>query len=130
LFKSLLGSLLLTLLIPDSLLSEILLSEILSNKIFSSDLLSSEILSSELLLSSIKKYYVSIYKNKPIGKNLLLRVLSEQYTLLKNSVAIFKVKEKELLVVIRLLSITANRLSKVKETGNIKYFLGASYILK
>jgi hypothetical protein len=81
-------------------------------------------------LSSIKKYYISIYKNKPIGKNLLLRVLSKRYTLLKNLIAIFKVKEKELLVVTRLLSVTANGPSKVKGIGNIRYPLEASYILK
>jgi hypothetical protein len=111
-------------------LSKILLGEILLSEILSSNLLLSKILSSKLSLSSIKKYYVSIYKNKPIGKNLLLKVLSKQYTLLKNSVAIFKVKEKELLVVTRLLSITANRPSKVKGIRNIRYPLGASYILK
>jgi hypothetical protein len=107
-----------------------LLGEILLSKILLSDLLSSEILSSELLLSFIKKYHVSIYKNKPIGKNLLLKVLNKRYTLSKNSVAIFKVKKKELLVVARLLSVTANGPSKVKGIGNIRYPLGASYILK
>jgi hypothetical protein len=104
--------------------------KILLNKILLSDLLLSKILSSKLLLSFIKKYYISIYKNKPIGKNLLLKALGKQYTLLKNSVAIFKVKKKELLIVIRLLSVTANRPSKVKGIKNIKYPLGASYILK
>jgi hypothetical protein len=121
---------LLTLLIPNSLLSEILLGKILLNKILLSNLLLSEILLSKLLLSFIKKYYVSIYKNKPIGKNLLLKVLGKRYTLLKNLVAIFKVKEKELLVVIRLLSVTINGPSKVKGIGNIKYPLRASYIFK
>jgi hypothetical protein len=121
---------LLTLLIPNSLLSEILLSKILLNKILLSDLLLSEILLSKLLLNSIKKYHVSIYKNKPIGKNLLLKALSKQYTLLKNLIAIFKVKEKELLIVIRLSSVITNRLNKVKGIRNIKYPLKASYILK
>jgi hypothetical protein len=107
-----------------------LLGKILSSKILSNNLLLSKISSSKLLLSSIKKYYISIYKNKPIGKNLLLKVLSKQYTLLKNSVAIFKVKEKELLIVTKLLSVTTNRPNKVKKIGNIKYPLGASYILK
>jgi hypothetical protein len=111
-------------------LSEILLGKILLNKILLSDLLLSKILLSELLSSFIKKYYISIYKNKLIRKNLLLRVLSKQYTLLKNLIAIFKVKKKELLVIARLLNITANRLSKVKGIKNIKYPLGVSYILK
>jgi hypothetical protein len=104
--------------------------KILLSKIFLSDLLSSKILLSELSSSFIKKYHVSIYKNKPIGKNLPLRVLGEQYALLKNSVAIFKVKEKELLVVTRFLSVTANRPSKVKGIRNTKYPLRASYIFK
>jgi hypothetical protein len=120
----------LTLLIPNSLLSKILLGEILLSKILLSDLLLSKISLSELLLSFIKKYYINIYKNKPIGKNLLLKVLSERYALLKNSVAIFKIKEKELLVVIKLLSVTANKFSKVKRIGNTRYPLKANYILK
>jgi hypothetical protein len=104
--------------------------EILLSKILSSNLLLSKISSSKLLLSFIKKYHVSIYKNKPIGKNLLLRALGERYTLLKNSVAIFKVKEKELLVITRLLNVTTNRPSKVKGIRNTKYPLKANYILK
>jgi hypothetical protein len=111
-------------------LSKTLLGKILLSKILLNNLLLSKISSSKLLLSSIKKYYISIYKNKPIGKNLLLKALGERYTLLKNSVAIFKVKEKELLIVIRLLSVTANRPNKVKKIGNIRYPLRASYILK
>ena len=67
---------------------------------------------------------------KPIGKNLPLKALGERYALLKNSVAIFKVKEKELLVVTRLLNITTNGSSEVKGIENIIYPLGASYILK
>jgi hypothetical protein len=130
LFKSLLKLLLLILLIPDSLLSETLSGKILLSEILSSDLLLSKILLSKLSLSFIKKYYISIYKNKPIGKNLLLKVLGKRYTLLKNLVAIFKIKEKELLIIIRLLSITINGFSKVKKIRNIKYPLGASYILK
>jgi hypothetical protein len=121
---------LLTLLIPNFLLSKTLSGKILLNEILSSDLLSSKILLSELLSSFIKKYYISIYKNKPIGKNLLLRALGERYTLLKNSVAIFKVKEKELLVITRLLNVTTNRPSKVKGIRNTKYPLKANYILK
>jgi hypothetical protein len=112
------------------LLSKILLSDLLLSKILLSDLLLSKILLSKLLLSFIKKYYINIYKNKPIGKNLLLKVLGKQYTLLKNLVAIFKVKEKELLIVIKLLSVTANKPSKVKGIRNIKYPLKASYIFK
>jgi hypothetical protein len=107
-----------------------LLGKILLNKILLSNLSLSKILLNKLLLSSIKKYYVSIYKNKPIGKNLLLKVLGEWYTLLKNLIAIFKVKEKELLIIIKLLNITTNKSSKVKEIKNIKYPLRASYILK
>jgi hypothetical protein len=67
---------------------------------------------------------------KPIEKNLLLRVLGKRYTILKNIGAIFKVKEKEFLVVTRLLSITANRPSEVKGIGNTIYPLGVSYILR
>jgi hypothetical protein len=120
----------LTSLIPNSLLSETLSGKILLSEILSSDLLLSKISSSELLSSFIKKYHVSIYKNKPIEKNLLLRALGKWYTSSKNLVAIFKVKEKELLVVTRLLSVITNRPSKVKKIKNIKYPLGASYILK
>jgi hypothetical protein len=61
---------------------------------------------------------------------LLLRALDKQYALLKNLIAIFKVKEKEFLVVTRLLSITTNRPSKVKGIGNTIYPLGVSYILR
>ena len=46
---------------------------------------------------------------------MLLKVLGKRYTLLKNLVAIFKAKKKELLVVARLLNITINRPSKIKE---------------
>jgi hypothetical protein len=67
---------------------------------------------------------------KPIEKNLLLRVLGKRYAILKNIGAIFKVKEKEFLVVARLLSVTANRPSKVKGIGNTVYPLGVSYILR
>ena len=59
-----------------------------------------------------------------------LKALGERYALLKNSVAIFKVKEKELLVVAKLLSITTNGSSEVKGIGNTVYPLRASYILK
>ena len=61
---------------------------------------------------------------------LLLRVLGKQYALLKNLVAIFKVKEKEFLVAARLLSITTSGPSKVKGIGNTIYSLGVSYIPK
>jgi hypothetical protein len=122
--------LLLILLIFNSLLSKILLGKILLNKILLSNLLSNKILLNKLLLSFIKKYYISIYKNKPIGKNLPLKVLGEWYTLLKNLIAIFKVKEKELLIVIKLLSVIINKSSKVKGIKNIRYLLGASYIFK
>jgi hypothetical protein len=54
-----------------------LLGKILLNKILLSNLLLNKILLSKLLLSSIKKYYINIYKNKPIRKNLLLRVLNK-----------------------------------------------------
>ena len=106
--------------------------KILLSKILLSELLLSEILLSKLLLGSIKNIILVFIRTptKPIGKNLPLRVLGERYTLLKNSVAIFKVKEKELLVVIRLLSVTANRLNKVKGIGHTVYPLRASYILK
>ena len=86
-----------------------------------------------MLSRSIKKYYVSIYNNliyKAIEKNLPLRALDEWYTLLKNLLVIFKIEEKELLVVARLLSIATNRPGKVKGIGNTVYPLGASYILK
>ena len=59
-----------------------------------------------------------------------LKALSEWYILLKNPVAIFKVKEKELLIVTRLLNITINRLNKVKGIGNTVYPLKISYIFK
>ena len=48
---------------------------------------------------------------------MLFRVLGKQYTSLKYLVAIFKVKGKEFLVVTRLISVTANRPSKVKGWG-------------
>ena len=61
---------------------------------------------------------------------MLLKALNKQYTLLKKLIAIFKVKEKKLLVVIRLLSVTANRLNKVKGIENIIYSLKVSYVFK
>jgi len=61
---------------------------------------------------------------------LLLRALGKRYTSLKNLIAIFKVKEKEFLVVTRLLSVTTNRPSEVKGTGSTVYPLGASYVLR
>jgi len=67
---------------------------------------------------------------KPREKNLPLRALGKRYTLLKNLVAIFKVKEKEFLVVARLLSVTINRPSEVKGIRSTVYPLGASYILR
>ena len=59
-----------------------------------------------------------------------LKVLGEWYALLKNLIAIFEVKEKELLVITKLLNITTNRPSEVKGIGNTIYFLKISYILK
>ena len=61
---------------------------------------------------------------------MLLRALNKRDILLKNLVAIFEVKEKEFLVAVRLLSVTINRPSKVKEIGNTVYLLGVSYIFK
>ena len=66
---------------------------------------------------------------KAVKENLLLGVLNRQYTS-ENSVIIFKVKEKELLIVTKLLSITANKPSKVKGTRNTVYPLRASHVLK
>jgi hypothetical protein len=67
---------------------------------------------------------------KPIGKNLLLKVLNKQYTSSKKLIAIFKIKEKELLVVIKLLNITINGPNKIKGIENTVYPLKVSYILK
>jgi hypothetical protein len=67
---------------------------------------------------------------KPIGKNLPSKALGERYASSKNSVAIFEVKEKELLVVARLLSVTANGSGEVKGIGNTVYPPGASYVLR
>ena len=67
---------------------------------------------------------------KSIKKNLPSKVLSEWYALLKNPVAIFEVKEKELLVVTKLSNVTTNRPSKVKGIKNTVYPLKASYIFK
>ena len=59
-----------------------------------------------------------------------LKVLGEWYALLKNLIAIFEVKEKELLVITKLLNITTNRPSEVKGIGNTIYLLKINYILK
>ena len=67
---------------------------------------------------------------KPIGKNLPLKVLGKRYALLKNLVAILEVKEKELLVVARLLNVAVNGFGEVKGIGNIVYPLRASYVLR
>ena len=83
-----------------------------------------QVLLKNIILVSIKT------PTKPIGKNLPLKVLSKQYTSSKNSVAIFEVKEKELLVVIRLLSVTTNGSGEVKGIGNTVYPLKTSYVLR
>ena len=67
---------------------------------------------------------------KPIEKNLPSKALGERYASSKNPVAIFEVKEKELLVVARLSSVTANGPGEVKGTGNTVYPPGASYVLR